>query len=547
MPSKQFGLGELNPQLVREIKGRFKPRNLIISTAIAVLGQLLLLVLAQSWLPSPTRSYSRYCMGVKEGYYSNYPCTSDAAGNVIINWPLWWLDVFVALSIIGIFALLVVGTYMLVSDLAKEESNGTLNFIRLSPQSAFSIALGKILGVSSLLYLVAAFALPLHLWSAIAAGISLKLVLGFYLVVAASGAFFYSAALLFGLVATGLGSFQAWLAAGSVFLFLTITTSANFHSQVFFNPFDWLMLFDPAKVLPYLASSTPHSLDTLNYFNVKDAARLRWYDLGFWETMTGAILASVANSAWWTFWCWHGFKRRFHNPSLTLMSKAYSYWFSSGFTAIVLGFVFVPHHWNDFRQEVYQNLEIVLVLVVLMLVALTTILSPQRQTLQDWARYRHQMQKAERPLWRDFVYGSKSPAAIAIFCNLITVTAILSLGFILLPVGHLRGEIIMAWLLCVCLVLTCASVAQLMMMMRSPKRTLWTASALGLLLVLPPILELWSFSLRPALALSQTGLSAIALTVLVEWTAIVLLNVQMHRQLKKAGESTTKALLNARA
>uniref|UniRef100_A0ACD5H1H9 Uncharacterized protein n=1 Tax=Desertifilum tharense IPPAS B-1220 TaxID=1781255 RepID=A0ACD5H1H9_9CYAN len=71
----------------------------------------------------------------------------DAFGNAIVDWSLWGTDVFLGASILGAIALSGIGAYWLIDDLGKEERRGTLNFIRLSPQSAQSIFLGKLLGV----------------------------------------------------------------------------------------------------------------------------------------------------------------------------------------------------------------------------------------------------------------------------------------------------------------------------------------------------------------------------------------------------------------
>jgi hypothetical protein len=143
-------LGDWNPQLFRELKGRLKPRNLTIAVAISLLGQLLLLISFAGQLPvDDARGVvsNRYCIS-----NLNRECIRDAVGNFTINWQLWSLDVFTWLSLIGIFAMLVVGTYMLISDLSREEHRGTLNFIRLSPQPTQSILTGKLLGVPILLY-----------------------------------------------------------------------------------------------------------------------------------------------------------------------------------------------------------------------------------------------------------------------------------------------------------------------------------------------------------------------------------------------------------
>ncbi len=113
-------LSDWNPQLLRELKGRLKPRNLLLAGAISLLGQFLLL------------------------------------GGFLIDRQAWWLDFFIILSFIGIFALIVAGTYMLISDIATEQRRDTLNFIRLSPESTRGILVGKMLGVPILLYFVVA-------------------------------------------------------------------------------------------------------------------------------------------------------------------------------------------------------------------------------------------------------------------------------------------------------------------------------------------------------------------------------------------------------
>ncbi|NEP31231.1 MAG: ABC transporter permease subunit, partial [Moorea sp. SIO3B2] len=257
-------LGELNPQVFRELKGSFKQRNVLITVAISLVGQLLMLIDLGLELPS-------YSLGAE------------------INWPLWWQDVFVWLSLIGIFSLLVVGTYMLISDLSKEESRGTLNFLRLTPQSSRSILGGKLLGVPALLYLAVGFALPLHFCAAIAGQIHLIELLGFYIVLGSSCLFCYSMALLFGLVSRSLGGFQAWLGSGAVLIFLWITTMVIDNAGVSHYPADWLTLFNPTIVLPYLIDS--NSFDPNSFYPVERSFQdLRWFGIhigaSFW-TMAG--------------------------------------------------------------------------------------------------------------------------------------------------------------------------------------------------------------------------------------------------------------------
>ncbi|MEL7409710.1 MAG: hypothetical protein AAFN00_22690 [Cyanobacteria bacterium J06558_2] len=155
-----FQFLEFNPQFFREIKGKLKTRNMVITAALAVITQFVVMIALLSKLPDSdparigVRQYSRYCWDV---------CTQDLMDNWVVNWQLLWLDSFIIFSIIGVLALLILGTYMLIADTVQEENRGTLNFIRLSPQSASSILLGKILGVPILLYSGVLLLLPLHL------------------------------------------------------------------------------------------------------------------------------------------------------------------------------------------------------------------------------------------------------------------------------------------------------------------------------------------------------------------------------------------------
>jgi len=137
-------IGDWNPQLLRELKGRLKTRNVAIASAISLLGQLLLVMSYYGQLPVEkveSQTFSKYCPG-PEQYYRGNECLKDIAGNFVINWQYWWLDVFVWLSLISIFVMSVVGTYMLIADLAQEDRRSTLNFIRLSPSlpKAFWVA-----------------------------------------------------------------------------------------------------------------------------------------------------------------------------------------------------------------------------------------------------------------------------------------------------------------------------------------------------------------------------------------------------------------------
>jgi hypothetical protein len=573
---KLDSLGERNPQLFRELKGRLIPRNILISVVISLLGQLLLLIGFANKLPVKLSEYqnytSRYCTGSYRGYGDSL-CLPDGFGGYVINWQLWWKDVFVYLSIIGIFGLLVVGTYMLISDLSKEEHRGTLNFLRLTPQSSTSILTGKLLGVPILLYLVVGLALPLHLAAGLLAQIPLSEILGFYGVLGTSCLCFYSMALLFGLVGNWLGGFQAWLGSGVVLVFLSIILSMFTNNQLAHYATDWLLLFNPSILVPYLIGS-----NSLNAANPSEAPGLGddlpWFGLPISASLWSLAGFMVLNYGLWTYWAWQGLQRCFHNPTTTLLGKQHSYWLTASFEAVILGFALNPPMkstlWTgvskftqtpEFTQtpDLFNSLHNVLVFNLLLFLGLIVALSPQRQALQDWARYRHQQRSSRKGgVMADLIWGEKSPALVAIALNVAIASAIL-LPWILLWT-HSEYKIPGLWglVLNMGLILVYAAVAQLMLFIENPKRGLWAAATVGVMIVLPLIIcgllsiepaknpDLWLISAFPWAAVEHTTGMALFLTIITQSLTLGLLSIQLTRQLHTAGESSTKALLSGR-
>lgn len=264
-------LGEWNPQFLREIKGRLKLFPVLVTAAISGLVQVILYLFQLREYPDAKYPISsQYC-----SLGNSYREQIDLLGKVInkfqrqvnlfnskanfdaeklkiakdqlkgaqtqqtrlnqelydgksfcptdqIDMQSWWHDhwqyIFLSLSIIFVFTLLIAGTYLLINNLAQEERSGTLNFIRLSPQSETSILTGKLLGVPILVYWFIALAIPLHIWSGKAANIAFSNIFSYYAVLGGSCIFFFSAALLFSLVTRFLNGFQPWLGAGAVFV-----------------------------------------------------------------------------------------------------------------------------------------------------------------------------------------------------------------------------------------------------------------------------------------------------------------------------------------
>ncbi|HEY9806474.1 MAG TPA: hypothetical protein V6D04_07895, partial [Candidatus Obscuribacterales bacterium] len=156
-------VGDWNPQLFRELKGRLTKRSALLTVLVTLVGQFLLGSL------------------MFESEHDPVPLFQT------LNWLLPLL-------------LFVPGTGLLMNDLEQEERRGTLNFIRLSPQSSQSILLGKLLGVPILLYLSAALLLPMHVWATLAAHVSPSFLVSFYSLLGVACAFIFSLATLFAFV-----------------------------------------------------------------------------------------------------------------------------------------------------------------------------------------------------------------------------------------------------------------------------------------------------------------------------------------------------------
>ncbi|WP_199248436.1 ABC transporter permease [[Phormidium] sp. ETS-05] len=419
-------ISEWNPQLFRELKGRIKTRSLATTAGISLVGQLLFLMTLAAQLPGNGYSYrNKYCLG-----YSGSSCIQDASGENLINWQIWWLDSFLWLSIIGVFALLVAGTYMLVRDLTNEEGRGTLNFLRLTPQPSHSILLGKMLGVPVLLYLVAIFAAPLHFWAGVQAGIPLINILAFDSVLLAGCFCCYSAVMLFAIAVPKSSGLLPWLASGGLFIFLAITlTRLGDNSGVIFNNVtDWLNLFNPSFLLPYLFDPTGNLSKAFWYFG-NNHLQLQWYYIPVGASGLGFYTLMGLNFSLWSYWMWQGLNRRFPNPRASWLSKRQSYTLVACFEGMAFGFALQePLNWN--LDSLSYNLAALVIINLLLGLCLIVALSPTRQSIIDWARYRH-TNGGGKGLWQDLVFAEKSPAPVAICLSFLGISLLLA-GWILL-------------------------------------------------------------------------------------------------------------------
>lgn len=555
-------IGNGHPQLFREIKGRWKIGNMAIASAFSLGPQLLLFMFYRAQLPAALRNTegtepisNTFCvLKMTTETKPGTKCLTDTLGNLVIDWPKWWVEIFIWLSIFSVLVLLVAGTYMLVSDLDKEERRGTLNFIRLSPQSAKTIFMGKILGVPILLYLAAILAIPLHLYSGLAAQIPLNEILGFYMAIAASCALFYSTAMLFGLTTSWLGGFQPWLASGiALFVFgistIKLTVSAG----------DLGTFVSSIGILRYLIFGIIDRYE-FNSLGV-DIDKLQWFYLPIGKSIVSGMILSMSICGIGTYWMWQGWLRRFPNPTTTVFSKRQSYFAVICCQPIILGFT-LQSHAADYNKD-FPLLALNLVMFLIVIASLTS----DRQSLYDWARYRQQIVPSGQKLWRrypllDLVWSEKSPAIIAIAINLLSSSLMIIGALILTPDTKQGFDKNLFWgvIIGMNLILIYAAITQLFLFLKTRNQEIWAVGTIGGAILLPPVILsmlLLTSEKAPVFWLSTTfpifwtswhyieSGTTILFSILSQWTVLALLNLKLRSQLKLAGESASRALLKA--
>jgi hypothetical protein len=558
-------LGNWNPQLLRELKGRLKPSSAVLAIALSGIVQLLLLIYCYGRLPVVQLGITahRYCTG-EQRYPWEFDCVRDTAGNYLINWQTWWMDTFVSLSLTGSFLLILMGVYLLAQDLSQEEQRGTLNFIRLSPRSTQAILMGKLLGVPVVLYLGVLLALPLHVWAALQGQVPISLMLSFDGVTIAACLFFYSAALLVSLALPKLGGLQVWLSSGVVFVLLLFLYNAD---GGFVFPGNWLMLFSPATMLDSLTGVA----FSANYGGIEEKEYASWFGWQFSRTAFSLLAALLLHYATLTSWIWVALGRRFRMPSTTLFSKRQSYGLVATLELIELGFAtqVVPPYIDSSANQPVRDLNVVpsllldnfyllLLLNLLGLLILALLLSPPRQAMQDWARYRRsQSSRARWSLLQDLLWAERSPMLLAMALN-VALTGVLLLGWVASwSEIEYQKRAVLAILLNGGAILVCVAIAQVMLNSRLPKREFWAIGTIGGLIVLPPIAltfafantsipqSLWLFSAVPWAAVGIVPVQTVFLTLLGQFSLVGLFSLRLSQQLRKAGSSETKVLLSS--
>jgi hypothetical protein len=557
-------VGDWNPQIFRELKERLTSRNIRITATLSLLVQGIVwfvynsqIQISRPELPpdDPSSSlikyataYNRYC---REFFKDNYSevCKFDSSNHVInINWELWQSDIFICLGWILSIGLILGSVYLLVADLVQEEKRGTLNFIRLSPQSARTVFIGKILGVPSLVYLAAALMLPFHLFVGISAGASIPLIVGWYLAIGSLWWLLASGAVLYVLL-------------GGIQPILTIIAVAY------------------PTVLPVLLINQ-FAAATINQEKwLKEIDRVvQWYRVvqWFWLPVGGSALwlygFGIGCCLVMSYGIWQALERRYLNPTDTVMGKSQSYLANLCFQVWIAGFALplMPLKFHDKEA----SLVVLAVLDFLALCLLIPLLLPSKQALQDWSRYHrervthHRRKFWQRELVEDLIRNDKSPALLAIAIN-IGMAIALWVPVSLLSFSSISHEFRFIAGLCLgaSLILIYTTIAHWSRFLNFKKRNLWTIAIVGGVMFLPSVFAfiispsafeliiypnraptgiaamLLLFSPFAPVGILQFSGSTILATFMSQLVILAGLTRQLQQKLQTTGQSQSKELL----
>ncbi|WP_293155054.1 MULTISPECIES: ABC transporter permease [unclassified Microcoleus] len=356
-------LGNWNPQLLRELRGRLKPHTVIATVSFSVIFQIVLLVIASS--------NSRPESG--------------------------WLDLWKIITWMLPYVTFTIGSYSIVNDIAQEQKRGTLNFIRLSPCPAWQILLGKMLGVPVLLYIFLGLMVPLHCLAGLQAGVSLPLIASVYLMLAPGCAICYSLMMLCGLASET--EKRAHPPQATAFGVGAIACCAIAPLYMSWNiNITWRPLLANSEIFGY-----PHPVVSWFLVPINNIGLVS-------HAFSLAVLGTTA------FLLWRILLRNFNKPRSTAIAKWQSYAILAGIEVLALGF-FLPTSVVDEQNATLAAISMYVLTVMLLLVLMVAI-CPQRQALLEWVRY-------DSPGWQSLIWSDRSPMLVAVIIHLIVVGALL--------------------------------------------------------------------------------------------------------------------------
>jgi hypothetical protein len=493
LPTWLDRLGDWNPQLLRELKGRLNWRSVLITVALVAIVQVLFMMNFLQQLPNNTNSYTPYCL-LRSG--PKNICQG-------VNWALWWRDVFGMLNWAIGYAVYLPAVYFLISDLNQEIQRGTVNFLRLSPRSANTILMGKILGVPVLSYLTGLLGMPLHLWVGFQAGVTSEFFLSYYASLLICGGVVLCCALLIGCrIGTDRNTASPKLFSSSLILGMGLVGAVlvpvlwNWNLWILWNPF----LSAVNQRIP--GEMIPRPVDRIDWFFIPFNQNLWFPHLLTW---TNLIMVSAL--------LWRMLQRGYSNPKTTLISKHMSYFMTPYFIILILGFGFGFQN-RQFDIGLVSTLTALLILLPWGFMGLIGALSSQRQTWLDWIRYRESIANTQSnpklrriQLIRDLVWGEKSPGLTAIAINLVMATGILVAALLFVRSSSaenfpshmsplpILSAITLGIVLNLTIVTTYTLLVQWMLLLKTRKRSTWALGSLSFVAVIPLIIGFYNLAI----------------------------------------------------
>jgi hypothetical protein len=365
-------IGDRNPQLFRELKSRFTGNGLIAVMGVSILTQVIGIGL-----------FAVNDSPFKDKVYSNFN---------FLNW------IIPTSLILG-------GIYTIIADLNQEDKRGTFNFIRLTPQSAPSIFLGKILGVPSLIYLGVLSTIPLHFMLGMFAGANFGMMIGWYLTIGMTTYLCLSLVILYILY----GGKHAIL----------LTLFASFPVNTFIGCYNYYSGLVIAK----------------QWETDSDKALFSWFYLPISNNILMFDIFIICTFLAISYWLWITIDRKYINLISTSFKKADSYWMNVQVQIWLLGFALpiVTHVNNYLSNDKFYILAVFYSISAIWIYSIVALILPNRQSIQDWSREhsivrdRHE----DRPdLIQSLLWHDRSPIIIAMLVNLLIPAIIWGLCFV---------------------------------------------------------------------------------------------------------------------
>jgi hypothetical protein len=535
-------VGNWNPQLIRELKGRVKGKNLLLVAGASITIQLLLLLFFWGRLPIPPEQAGDIWLNTT--YCVSPTGVEKLIEDCAVDWPRWWVDLTETLGFLLRGLLILGGMFVLGSNLLQEEKGGTLSLIRLSPRPFANLYWGKVLGIPALIVGIVLLALPFHAYAMAQAGYGFFDLGRFYGLTVAACLVLYSLNFLL----VSLGGVQPWISLGfgGTVLFVWIQNSVN------------------------LRLRENYSLSEISWFGIQLGEHIVRFEL--FVFLSCLILM---------FGLWQILRRQYYLPEATPMSKGQSYGWVLGLNLWLWGFLYRPDLPKVDFYDLQGSLLLFTTVNLLLLTAIVMAISPQRQQLMDWARYRHQQQfqassgnrqhrldRRRMGLWRDLLTGENSPTGLTLVINLLIVGGLWSIFFCLFPMdldktstfaGKTSTNLFISLLLSLGLLLIYGLLMQHLCLNRAGQYP-WGRRMLYLLaaIAIPPIVlttiyhsnerlpSLWMMTvyLSPTFAFEHASRLEAACSILGQWLAIAGLWWSLNRRLHRLGRSELHLLLS---